>query len=147
MIRLSHQFKFCLSVEIQKLNLGTTQVIPKLMRLSWNQLIHRFLIPMILILVFMSYKLGHMRKCLIINYIKYKTSFYDFNFIQKLPDALDREYIQSARQRVLKELTVVSKKVFQLILEKQSSYTGEIQRYPVFSNFLWPKICIKISSF
>lgn len=41
---------------------------------------------------------------------------------------MDREYIQQARQRVLKELTVVSKKVFQLILEKQSSYTGEIQR-------------------
>lgn len=49
--------------------------------------------------------------------------------MQKLPDVLDREYIQLARQRVLKELTVVSKKVFQLILEKQSSYTGEIQRY------------------
>lgn len=49
-------------------------------------------------------------------------------FQQKLPDVLDREYIQQARQRVLKELTVVSKKVFQLILEKQSSYTGEIQR-------------------
>ncbi|CAL8147667.1 unnamed protein product [Orchesella dallaii] len=48
--------------------------------------------------------------------------------LEQLPDVLDREYIQSARQRVLKELTVVSKKVFQLILEKQCSYTGEIQR-------------------
>jgi predicted RNA binding protein with dsRBD fold (UPF0201 family) len=48
--------------------------------------------------------------------------------LQRLPEPLDRDYIQKARQRVLKELTVVSKKVFQLILEKQSSYTGEIQR-------------------
>ncbi|OXA57412.1 syndetin [Folsomia candida] len=48
--------------------------------------------------------------------------------LEKLPDPLDREYIQLARQRVLKELTVVSKKVFQLVLEKQSCYSGEIQR-------------------
>ncbi|CAG7731237.1 unnamed protein product, partial [Allacma fusca] len=48
--------------------------------------------------------------------------------LQKLPDPISKDYIQENRQRILKELTVVSKKVFQLILEKQSSYTGEIQR-------------------
>jgi hypothetical protein len=49
--------------------------------------------------------------------------------LQKLPAELDLEELAVSRQRLLKELTVVSKKVFQLILEKQSSYTGEIQRY------------------
>ena len=60
--------------------------------------------------------------------------------LQKLPAELDLEELAVSRQRLLKELTVVSKKVFQLILEKQSSYTGEIQRY-IWSPIIFKSCC------
>lgn len=47
--------------------------------------------------------------------------------LQKLPDVLDLNEIHADRQHLRRQLGVVSKKVFDLIVEKQSSYMRELQ--------------------
>lgn len=48
--------------------------------------------------------------------------------MQKLPATLDQHLIHGDRQRLLSQLTVVTKRVFAGILEKQSACLKEMER-------------------